>query len=296
MSPGRAVPSFELYGEWLSGRHTDPIHHETIRERSSQHDWTIRLHRHRALAQVFLFRTDTVSFRVEDAARSTAEPHILFVPPGIAHGFRFREDVDGDVLSFRVDELGPAVSDLLRRPALKAAGILPQAAFPDFAHTASLFDQVRHVYHGMAPGRSDLLAALTQLILAYVSGGLRQVQSVGAISRTDGPTRHEARAEAFCALVETHFNEDLAVGDYAAMLDISAPHLTRLCRAALGLSPNELVRQRRLLEAMRLLEYTRLSVAEIAHRSGFQDPAFFSRTFRRAQGVPPTSYREQRDR
>ncbi|QUJ77250.1 helix-turn-helix transcriptional regulator [Sulfitobacter albidus] len=62
-----------------------------------------------------------------------------------------------------------------------------------------------------------------------------------------------------------------------------------------GAAPNALVRQRRLLEAKRLLEYTRLGVAEIAHRSGFRDPSFFSRSFRSAFGLSPKAYRAARD-
>lgn len=120
----RTIPSYELYGELLSGRYADPVHHETIRERSSQHDWTIRLHRHRSLTQVFLFHTDKVSFRIEDASRTTTEPHILFIPAGVVHGFHFKDDVEGDVLSFRSNEIGKKAAGILDASAMRSACIL----------------------------------------------------------------------------------------------------------------------------------------------------------------------------
>ena len=291
----RAIPSYELYGELLSGGYRDPVHHEPIRERSSRHDWTIRLHRHRGLAQIFLFRTAAVSVRLEDMSLTTTEPHVLFVPPGVVHGFRFDEGVDGDVLSLRVDDLWDGVARMLDHPALAGAGALARSRSENFDQIEALFGQLGQVYHGMNSERANLLDALTRLILAYVSGDLRRDDSGAAVGHPHALTRHEKQADRFCTLLEAHFRDDLSVPDYARAVGVSEPHLTRVCRTVLGSTPNELVRQRRLLEAKRLLEYTQLSVSEIAHLSGFRDPAFFSRTFRQAHGVPPRTYRADRD-
>ena len=102
----RSIPNYELYGDLLSGSYIDTVHHETIKERSSKHHWTIRLHRHRNLAQVFLFRTPGVSFRLSEVTHTSTEPLALFIPPDTVHGFRFPEDVVGDVLSLRTNALG----------------------------------------------------------------------------------------------------------------------------------------------------------------------------------------------
>ncbi|MFC6761464.1 helix-turn-helix domain-containing protein [Sulfitobacter porphyrae] len=110
--------------------------------------------------------------------------------------------------------------------------------------------------------RSELLEPLTQLVITYISGEARRRHTIGAIGRSDRLTRHETQAENFCSLVEAHFREDLSVSDYGTKLGVSAPHLTRVCKSVLGFTPNELVRQRRLLEAKRLLEYTRLPISE----------------------------------
>ncbi len=292
----RSIPTYELYGELLSGSYTDPVHHETIQERSSKHHWTIRLHRHKNLAQVFLFRTPGVSFRLSEVTHTSTEPLALFVPPGIAHGFRFSEDVVGDVLSLRTIKLGSDISDLLNRPEMQSGGILPRSRCVNFDLIETSITQIGQTYHGLMTERSELLQSLTQLAITCISGDLRRETSIGSVTKSVQLTRHEAQAEKFCGLVEQFFSEDLAVRDYAVKVGVSAPHLTRICRKILGYSPNELVRQRRLLEAKRLLEYTRLSVSEIAHRSGFREPSFFSGTFSRTFGVPPKSYREDQDR
>ena len=293
--PARLIPNYELYGEQLAGGYTDPVHHEELRERSSRHHWTIRLHRHARMAQIFLFRSPGVQIRLAEDVHVTQEPTLLFVPPGVAHGFRFAEEATGDVLSLLMGEVGPEVARLMDHPAMQGGGLVGRAAAANFDHVDTAFGQLRDVYHRVTIERVELLQALTRLIVTYVSGDLRRQVSVGPVGRAVQPSRHEAQADRFCLLIEELFPQDLAVGDYAARMGVSAPHLTRVCRRILGASPHELIRQRRLLEGKRLLRYTRLPIAEIAERSGFRDPSFFSRSFARAFGSAPRDYRHEKD-
>jgi AraC-like DNA-binding protein len=52
------------------------------------------------------------------------------------------------------------------------------------------------------------------------------------------------------------------------------------------------VEQQRMLAARRMLVEARLSVKEIAHAVGFEDPFYFSRRFTRQFGVSPTGLRD----
>jgi AraC-like DNA-binding protein len=51
---------------------------------------------------------------------------------------------------------------------------------------------------------------------------------------------------------------------------------------------------RMLVEAERQLRYTAMSVSQVAYYLGFEDPAYFSRFFRRRTGLPPKSFRAGR--
>lgn len=287
----RRIPNYELYGDLLAGRAPDPIHLEPIKERSSQHDWTIRVHEHQRLAQIFLFRSPGVFFSLGDAELTTSHPTLLVVHPGVRHGFRFTEDVVGDVLSIRLEE---AKGDLNARFASfenPTQSIFSAPKTPKFAAVVSLFDQLERVYHSLDSQRTDLMAALVNLIVLYLQSDQHQVVAPTPARKTEHRGRQDLQAEAFCALLEECFGQSMSVADYAVHLGLSAPHLTRICRVILGASPNQLVRQRRILEAKRLLQYTTLPLAEVAHRCGFHDAAYFSRTFKRFEGIPPNEYR-----
>ncbi len=67
--------------------------------------------------------------------------------------------------------------------------------------------------------------------------------------------------------------------------------LTRASRDVTGRTTKQLVTDRVLLEAARLLRFTDLTVGEIAFRTGYEDQLYFSRAFKRRYGDAPTPYR-----
>ena len=52
-----------------------------------------------------------------------------------------------------------------------------------------------------------------------------------------------------------------------------------------------MLHERLLAEARRQLSYTDRTISTIAYDLGFEDPAYFSRFFRRGAGVPPAGWR-----
>jgi AraC family transcriptional regulator, transcriptional activator of pobA len=67
--------------------------------------------------------------------------------------------------------------------------------------------------------------------------------------------------------------------------------LSRTLASVTGQGTKELVTDRVMLEAARLLRFSDLSVGEVAFRAGFADPLYFSRAFKRHRGEAPMAYR-----
>ncbi|SIS94722.1 transcriptional regulator, AraC family [Roseivivax lentus] len=287
------IPTFELYGELLSGEITEPLHHETIRERSDPLGWTIRMHRHARLAQIFLFRTPGVEIAADEIAFRTTGPTLLMMPPGAAHGFRFPVGTEGDVVSLAMAALDPDTRARFDRLTQGGAVILLPDTARHFDRITELLGQVRAVFGAITAERGPLLAALARLIVLYAGAEPAPVTGRAASAPRTEQTRHEAQAQAFCAAVEEGFAEDRGVDEYARALGISAPHLTRLCRRILGAPPKAIIRQRRMVEARRLLQFTRHAIADIALRSGFHDTGYFSRAFKAETGMTPSEFRQR---
>ena len=86
---------------------------------------------------------------------------------------------------------------------------------------------------------------------------------------------------------------DWPVARYAAALKVTPTHLSRVTREAFGCPATQMIRDRVVREARRNLVYTNLPIATIGYALGFNDPAYFSRTFALATGLSPSEFRER---
>ncbi len=96
----------------------------------------------------------------------------------------------------------------------------------------------------------------------------------------------------FLGDVERDFLTERRVGAYAERYAISVDHLSDLLRSRIGRSAMEILQDRLILEAKRLLLHSTLSVKEVGFALNMEDPAYFSRVFKKATGTTPGEYRE----
>ncbi|MBK8291443.1 MAG: AraC family transcriptional regulator [Flammeovirgaceae bacterium] len=91
--------------------------------------------------------------------------------------------------------------------------------------------------------------------------------------------------------IEKHFIELRAPKEYAALLSITPNHLNSITKKKSGKTAGELIRQRVILEAKRLLAHTNLSVAEVAYKLNFEDNSYFGRYFKKYTRQTPEAFR-----
>lgn len=94
--------------------------------------------------------------------------------------------------------------------------------------------------------------------------------------------------------LNNHFTEPLNIDLLAGLCAVSRPHFFRLFRKELGVSAQEFQCRKRLREAQSLLLSTDLSVAEVAWKTGWNDPFHFSRLFAHRTGRSPSAFRSSR--
>ncbi len=106
-------------------------------------------------------------------------------------------------------------------------------------------------------------------------------------------SHYELQFAKYKELIEENYQKSLSVSDYARLLSISSKTLTTITKSVIGKSASELISERIILEAKRLLRFTSLQIGEIAFKIGFDDASYFVKYFKRFEGVSPKIYREQ---
>lgn len=81
--------------------------------------------------------------------------------------------------------------------------------------------------------------------------------------------------------------------DYAEKLNITPNYLSAICKEVTGKPAGQLIRDRIILEAKRLILHTQLTISEITHQLGFDDKSHFGKYFKKATGSAPDKFRKE---
>jgi len=96
----------------------------------------------------------------------------------------------------------------------------------------------------------------------------------------------------FKDLIENQFLKQKLVGNYASQLRVTEKRLNRATSKILDKSPKQMIDERIMLEAKRLLAHTSESVKEIGFALGFDEPTNFIKYFRKHHSSTPVEFRE----
>ncbi|WP_182920335.1 helix-turn-helix domain-containing protein [Nocardioides cavernaquae] len=220
-----------------------------------------------------------------DFADHRLEPgSVLWVRPGQVQRWGDMSAYDGRVVIFPAGLLDRATSELTE--AASPAG--PRWWAPTDALAAGapvLFDEIDELANDRSISPELRAPALTHLLAALLLRLTAQART-----RPDAPSGSEPWL-AFRELLESEHARHHDVAWYAERLGWSPRTLARATKTATGRTPKELIDERVVLEARRLLAHTDLSVARVGEAIGFDDASNFGAWFRLRAGQTPAAFR-----
>jgi AraC-like DNA-binding protein len=271
--PGPDVADIEV--NTLAGIRERGGPHEFLTPQRLDFDLVVRVERGTA--------THTVDFT--DIALGPGD--LLWVHAGQVHQWGRIDDIEGRVVLFGPHTLDSATRDLIGSHTVRPRSHWTGADLERSPVPMALDLLAASADVGAAGPRGLRQAALGHA-LSTLLVHLTLVDSGGTAS-TARPT-HEAYAW-FRDHVDEHFRSWHQVGEYAARLGYSARTLNRLARQNTGLTAKQLVDERILLEAKRLLSHADDPVSEVGRELGFDDASNFSSWFRKQAGMTPATFR-----
>ena len=285
MSDKNAIPTVQFYGDKEQHVTPDLLHCEALITRSKAHQFKIRPHRHNGLSQIFYLKKGAGEANLDGQVTTVAAPCVMVISEMCVHDFLWSENVEGYVLSIANPLLEQVKNTLKENQTIKSTLIMPVRKHQQ--QLESILFLIQHEYNEpIASGRSESLAALVQLLAIWLERNTIQDKITGNMRN-----RKSDYLNQFHSLINKNFMQHRKVEHYAKELGITAPYLNNLCQQFVQQSALQLIHDRLLLEAKRHLIYTVLSVSEIAYALGFQDPAYFTRFFKRLTGIPPKTFR-----
>lgn len=102
----------------------------------------------------------------------------------------------------------------------------------------------------------------------------------------------EEKLREFLTLLNQHYARQKGVSFYAGQLNISANYLNTLTRQLFRKSASDIISQKLLIEAKRLLYHSSSDISQVAFNLGFDDPSYFTRFFKKETNLTPSAFRE----
>lgn len=94
------------------------------------------------------------------------------------------------------------------------------------------------------------------------------------------------------AYIDAHYMEKISLTDLAQTFFVDKSYLCKIFKEAYGITVNNYLVSRKITEAKRLLRFSDKTVEEIGILLGIGEPAYFSRVFKKIEGVSPREYRK----
>lgn len=247
-------------------------------------------HRH-SFYHLALFTAGGGSHTIDFEKFPVKPGQLYFMVPGQVHSWFFSGGIEGYVMNVSAGFFNAFLQDadyVERFPffsGVSAEGVvqLPKAAIP--VVTAQFEGMLKEMKGDQAYSQDMLRLQVLGMFIA-VSRASRQ-----------GETRQElphnyVLLRNFRKLVEQHYMQLRLPKEYAALLYVTPNYLNAFCRHMLGKSAGEIIRDRVLLEAKRLLINADMSIATIAYQLNFADNSYFTKFFKKYAGTTPEEFRK----
>jgi AraC family transcriptional activator of pobA len=292
MPPPRKIPVYPLSDYVSDAARGAPFFIGRFEDSTRRVPKRLRLHRHDFHELFWL--NGRGRFFCDFHEYAIASPTLIFVSPGQVHSWAPQPALEGPMACFTqafYDGAEPPPSPLLRLPFWYSAEAPPLLAVPPREAV-----QIDKLWHDLATeaaaseeGHEEMLRLQFRLLLLTAARIYRRTRSDTPVAARPA----QAIVHQFRMALEAHFFEVRSVSAYARMLKITSGHLSESVLHHTGQTAGELIRERLLLEAQRLLVHSSMNVAEIAVALQFEDPSYFSRFFRRSTGTSPGEFRDR---
>jgi len=243
----------------------------------------------------FVFFTGGSGKHVIDFEQFTVKKGMIyFMRPGQVHTWQFKGTPEGYIVNFSAE----LFQDLLMNTTLITR-------FPFFHAGADVVNQVMILPDAT---QEKVTALMESMVSEHISDNTRKELMIALLllelfilvereyqqtPTLPGQQYNSTILQNFQQLIEENFASLRLPKEYAALLYVTPSHLNALTKEFTGMSAGELIRNRVLLEAKRLLVNLDLTINEISGLLNFSDSAYFTRFFKKYTGQTPEAFRNR---
>ena len=213
---------------------------------------------------------------------------LLFVPAGQVFSFEEGDVNKGYLCSFHNDML---IGKSGKKDPLKDFEFLRVWGNPKITLDKQASQFILHIFKRMLADYSENGLQHTSILQSYLLTLLYEASLAYQFFSPGSQAVSVNISNRFRELIFSNIKTRHLVSDYASLLNITPNHLNKTVKAITGKSPGKWIDEAIVLEAKVLLYQTVLSISEVAIEVGIEDQSYFTRLFKKQEGLTPSAFR-----
>ncbi|WP_426473684.1 AraC family transcriptional regulator [Chryseobacterium balustinum] len=255
----------------------------------SSHKHIEKPHRHDFYVTV-IFTKGSGTHEIDFQKYDVSEGSLFFLSPGQVHSWELSPDTDGYIFFFSQPyyEMHYVNQKLKNFPFFNSPSFSRklQLQSTELEAMIRLFEAIQNEHQSQNVMKQSFILSLISQIY---------IHSVRELSKGDEKTSATSVSyfkhyQDFENLLEESFTSQKSISFYASQLNISAKHLNRITQTVMQKTASEIITERVILEAKRMLIYLDEVLVEIAFRLGYEEYSYFARMFRKNTGITPSQF------
>lgn len=259
----------------------------TFKNHLKEHSFIEKPHRHNFYLLV-IFTAGTGTHEIDFDSYDIKRGSLFVIQPGQIHNWQLSLDIDGYIVFYSQEtyNLYFANKKIEDYSFYKSVKSQPEIFFDEveLKEIEVYFKLMKHESETSKPKHKDKILNLIDIINIEVSRK--------HLSDNNHKTPiYNHKIDDFEKLIDAHFKTEKSPSFYASKMNITLKHLNRICKTILNKTATELIAERVILEAKRLLVDKNKSISQVADELSFDNYSYFAKVFKKENGISPKEFR-----
>jgi AraC family transcriptional activator of pobA len=259
----------------------------TFKNHLKEHSFIEKSHRHNFYLLV-LFTDGTGTHEIDFDSYEIKRGSLFVLQPGQIHNWKLSEDIDGFIVFYSQESYNlyfgnKKIEDYSFYQSVKSS---PELFFEEeeLQEIEVYFKLMKNESESVKTKQKDKILNLLDIINIEIS------RKYLPESNHKTPV-YNHKINQFEKLIDTYFKTEKSPSFYASKMSITLKHLNRICKSLLNKTATELITERVILEAKRLLIDKNKSISQIADELNFENYSYFAKLFKKENGISPSEFR-----
>ena len=260
----------------------------TFKNHLKEHSFIEKPHRHNFYLLV-LFTNGTGIHEIDFDKYPIKKGSLFILQPGQIHNWSLSNDIDGYIVFYSQEIYNlyfgtKKIEDYLFYKSVKSN---PEMYFEknEFAEIEMYFKLMLSESESEKPKRNDKILNLLDSINIEISRKY-------LLDNNHKTAVYNHKIDQFEKLIDTYFKIEKSPSFYASKMNITLKHLNRICKTILNKTATELITERVILEAKRLLIDKNKAISQIADELNYENYSYFAKLFKKETNNSPSEFRK----